>query len=59
MKKYLVVAAGEDGSEWLLAETDEEKEAERQLYRAIHRGAEESWIVTEYSSTYYSKLEGK
>ena len=55
MKKYLIVAE-EGADEFLLAETDSQREAEDELYRAIWRGAEESFIVTDYSAEYYKRL---
>lgn len=58
MKKYLIVAEDSVG-EYLLAETDSQREAEDELYKAIWRGADESFIVTGYSETYYKRLKGE
>lgn len=55
MKKYLIVAESE-GEEYLLAETDSQRVAEDELYWAVWRGAEESFIVTDYSAEYYKRL---
>jgi len=39
-----------------LFETDSEEEAQYRLYVEIGRGAEDTWIVTEYSEEYYKAL---
>ena len=57
LKKYLLVY--EDpitGEEELLFETDSEAEAQDQLNVEIGRGAEETWVVTDYSEEWYKTL---